>query len=267
MYDPLPNPSTDRRTVALRLSSAPGTAVLVCLMQLLCTCSFYSPTVSLAVHLPPVPQQWREAFPELAFRIVYPATEGGGFEERLVECRAGIDVELPKILYLPVLAYPYLPGLSLQLPPAGGVYPLDCDTTNAITLSWHEGATAEVLYRLWRQGVDCSAIDVRRLTQEMSSRCRGDPWALDLDRICARLAAETFRVTDIRLAPSRDLLLQPGEGSWFLESPFRFQVPADSDGSLFLQAVSLGAHILFENPPSTCFFLYVREETTLMIRR
>jgi hypothetical protein len=267
MYDPLPKLSTGRRPLSFRLSSAPGTAVLVCLMQLLCSCSFYSPTVSVAVHLPPLPPHWREAFPELAFRIVYPSSENGGFEEQQVDNGAGVDLELPKILYLPVLAYPNLPEQSLPLAPAGGVYPLDCDITNAISLSWHEGATAEVLYRLWRQGVDCSAIDVPRLSREMSLLCQADPWALDLNRICARLAAETFRVTDIRLAPSRDLLLQPGQGSWFLESPFRIQVPADADGSLFLQDVSLGAHSLFGNPPTTCFFLYVQEETALMIRR
>jgi hypothetical protein len=145
---------------------------------------------------------------------------------------------------------------------------LDCDIhNNTITLSWHQGASAEVLYRLWKEGVACSAINVPRLIEEISARCQGDPWTLDLDRICVRLAAGTFSVTDIRLTPSRDLLLEPGAGSWFLESPFRLPVPAQTDGFLFLRAVPLGAHILFENPPAARFFIYVEEETTLVIRR
>jgi hypothetical protein len=101
----------------------------------------------------------------------------------------------------------------------------------------------------------------------MTARCQGDPWALDLDRICTRLAAEAFRLTDIRLAPSRDLLLEPGRGSWFLESPFRMQVPTEADGSLLLEAVPLGAHFLFGIPPAACFFLFVEEETTRLTPR
>jgi hypothetical protein len=134
-------------------------------------------------------------------------------------------------------------------------------------LSWQQGASAEILYRLRRQGVDCSAVNVPRLIREMTAHCQGDPWALDSDRICTRLAAEAFRLTDIRPAPCRDLRLEPGAGSWFLESPFRTPVPAEADGFLLLEAVPLGAHILFEYPAGACFFLYVEEETTLMIRR
>ena len=266
MNDPFPNPPTHRRVAASVLSSILRTAVLVYLTQSLCACSFYSPTVSLEVRLPPVPEHW--AIPGLDFRIVYPIPESGGFEERRVDSLDRAAVQLPKALYIPVLAYPYLPGESLRLPPAGGVYPLDCDVNDdSIALSWQQGATAEVLYRLCIQGVDCSAVNIPRLTREMTARCQGDPWALDLDRICARLAAERFRLTDIRLAPCRDLLLKPGTGRWLLESPFRNQVSAEADGSLFLEAVPLGAHILFENPPGACYLLYVEEENTLMIRR
>jgi hypothetical protein len=268
MNDLRPNPSTHRRLTAVSLSSVFRTAVLVYLTQLLSACSFYSPTVSLAVLLPPAPEHWRAALPGLEFRIVYPTPWSGGFGERYVDSPTRVVVELPKVLYLPVLAYPILSGESIRLPPAGGVYPLDYDITdNSIALSWQMGATAEVLYRLWNQGVDCSTVNVPRLIREMTARCQGDPWALDLDRICAHLAAEELRLTDIRLAPCRDLRLEPGAGSWFLESPFRNQAPAETDGSLFLKAVSLGAHLLFENPAGACFFLYVEEDTTLMTRR
>jgi hypothetical protein len=44
-------------------------------------------------------------------------------------------------------------------------------------------------------------------------------------------------------------------------------VSASADGSLMLQAVPLGGHILFGNPSAACFFIYVGEETTLLIRR
>jgi len=268
MNDSFPDLSAQRRCVVLFGSPAFTTAVLVCLLRLFCSCRFFSPTVSLTVHLPPAPVHWQESFTQFDFRILYPAPESGGFEERLVDSRAPVVIQLPKVLYVPVLAYPTLSGRSIELPPAGGVYPLDCDiTANTILLSWQQGATAEVLYRLWKQGVDCSAVNVPRLSGEMSSRSLGDPWALDSDRICTRMAAEAFRLTDIRPAPCRDLRLEPGSGQWFLESPFRKPVQAQADGSLILEAVPLGNHILFEYPAGACYFLYVEEETSLMIRR
>ena len=240
------------------------------LLQLLfcCACSFYSPGVSLTVRLPAVPQHWQQAFPDLSFRILYPTNRSGGFAENRVDSHACPTILCPKVHYLPVLAYPNLPGQSIELPPAGGVYPLDCETLPAsISLSWQQGAVAEILYRLWEQGVDCSTINAARLAGEIAVRCQGDPWGLDLERICSRLAAGEFRATDIRPAPSRDLLLEPGKGDWFLESPFRNRIAAQADGSLLLRNVPLGTHTLFESPPGVRYILYVEAETILMLRR
>lgn len=261
-----PNSSIPRRAVVVSVSWLLRVPLLLHLLQL-SACAFYSPGVSLTVHLPENPVHWQQAFPDLGFRILYPTNDSRGFASRRVDSRDCVSLPCPKVLYLPVLAYPNLPGHSLELPPAGGVYPLDCDTVaESISLSWQRGAVAEILHRLWEQGVDCSSVNVPRLAEEIAARCQGDPWALDLERICGRLAAEEFRLTDIRLAPSRDLLLEPGQGNWFLESPFRLQISAETGGSLLLKRVPLGAHTLFENPPEACYFLWVQEETILMIR-
>jgi hypothetical protein len=264
----LPISSTPHRCGALLLSSLCRALFLLHLIQLLPACSFYRSEVSLEVRLPAAPQHWQETFGELSFRILYPAGNIGAFEEKRADSSTCVVIQIPKILHLPVLAYPDLPGQPIELPPSGGVYPLDCDMpAESITLSWHRGASAVVLYRLWAQGVDCSPVNVPRLCEEIAARCQGDPWALDLERICGRLAAEEFRLTDIRLAPSRDLLLVTGTGDWFLESPFRAQISAQADGSLLLRNVPLGTHILFESPPAVRYFLYVQEDTVLMIRR
>jgi hypothetical protein len=116
--------------------------------------------------------------------------------------------------------------------------------------------------------MDCAAINVTRLRREMSERAPDDPWSLDLNRICLRLAAEEFRLTDIRPAPCRDLLLELSPGWWFLESPFCEPVSAQMDGSLRFEAVPLGAHFLMaEDPAGDIFFLYVEEERELLLRR
>lgn len=231
-------------------------------------CSLYGHSLPLTVQLPSAPHHWQTAFPKLRYRIVYPAPDGDGFEELFVEQGTQPAIELPKILYLPVLAYPAISTESLELAPAGGIYPTDCTNNNSsLTLSWESGAAAEVLYRLWIRGVDGSSINVPRLLTEMAERCQGDPWSLDLSLICSQLASRDFRVTDIHPAPGRDLILESGPGWWFLESPFRLPVPAATDGSLLLEAVPLGAHFLFESATASCFFLYVEEDTVLLSRQ
>jgi len=235
---------------------------------LLFACSLYGHSLPLKVQLPPAPHHWQTAFPKLRYRLLYPIPDSEGFEELFVDQGRQPVIELPKILYLPVLAYPVISTESLELPPAGGIYPTDCtNNSSSITMSWESGAAAELLYRLWIRGVDCSSINVPRLRAEMAERCQGDPWSLDLSMICSRLAAGGFRVTDIHPAPYRDLILESGPGSWFLESPFRIPVPPSTDGSLLLEAVPLGPHLLFDCATGSCFFLFVDESTELLSLR
>jgi hypothetical protein len=230
-------------------------------------CSLYGHSLPLTVQLPRTPDHWQAAFPELRYRIVYPIPDRDSFEELIVEQGTPLAIELSKILYLPVLAYPIISAESLQLPPAGGIYPLDCNTqSSAITLSWESGAAAEVLYRLWIHGVNCSTINVPRLRVEMVERCEGDPWSLDLSLICSQLANRDLRVTDIHLAPCRDLLLESSPGQWFLESPFRTPVEA-AEGYLRLERVPLGPHLLFNGASGSCFFLSVDQSTVLLSLR
>jgi hypothetical protein len=226
----------------------------------------YEHSLRLTVQLPRTPDHWQTAFSELRYRIVYPISDRDGFEELFVEGGTHPAIELPKILHLPVLAYPAISAQSLELPPAGGVYPVDCNTqSSSITLSWESGAAAEVLYRLWIHGVNCSSINVTRLRTEMAQRCQGDPWSLDLSLLCSQLANRDFRVTDIHLAPHRDLSFELSPGRWFLESPFR--APVETEGYLSLERVPLGTHLLFDGATGSCFFLFVDESSELLSLR
>ena len=123
----LPISSTPHRCGALLFSSLGRALFLLQLIQLFPACSFYRSEVSLEVRLPAAPRHWHETFGELSFRILYPAGYSGAFEEKRADSSTCVVIQIPKILHLPVLAYPYLPGKPIELPPSGGVYPLDCD--------------------------------------------------------------------------------------------------------------------------------------------
>jgi hypothetical protein len=243
-----------------------GTLTVLWHLLLPLACSLYGHSLPLTVRFPRVPRHWQTAFPELRYRIVYPIPDRDGFAELFVDQETQPVIELPKILHLPVLAYPVVSVKSLELPPAGAIYPTDCDSqSSGLTLSWESGAVAEVLYRLWIRGVNCSSINAPRLRTEMVERCQGDPWSLDLSLICSQLASRDFRVTDIHLSPYRDLLLESNSGNWFLESPFR--TPVEAEGCLRLERVPLGTHLLFNGTTGSCFFLLVEARTELLSLR
>jgi len=242
-------------------------AVVLAACIALSACRFFDPSLTLSIAAPEAPEHWRKAFEPLEYCLVYPNTDTGELEKRWFSEAADILIDIPKTLAVPVLLYPYREQRSLRLPPAGGVYPLDCDAScTTLSLSWRHGAAARVLCRLWEGGMEGSAVNAARLMREMAARCPGDPWALDLDRICSRLASGEFRVTDIRPAPSRRLQLQPGTGCWFLESPFRHPLPAYENGSLILEAVPLGMHYLFKEESNVWYLLYVEQEQVLISR-
>ena len=107
-------------------------------------------------------------------------------------------------------------------------------------------------------------MNASRLVREMEARCPGDPWTLDLQHICSRLASGEFRVSDIRPAAMRRLEVQTGAGSWFLESPFHLPIPAGANGTLILDDVSLGMHYLFAEQSNVRYLVYVQQDRILV---
>lgn len=222
-------------------------------------CSWFSTTTEVPVRLPEPPEHWRQAFPDLTFRIVTPSGEE----------TAGV-VRLPKVANWPVLAVPTARGV--RLPPAGALWPWDL-SGEELVVSWEGGPAAEVFAGLVREGVDIAPINGERLLEEMGSRCAGDPWALDLVHIADRLASGVFRVTDIRLLPCRDVelaetLLPPAPpGEWFLESPFRSPLDPEPGQPLRLPQVPLGYHRLFAAASGTVVGMDVTETGVNLFNR
>lgn len=239
---------TDRR-------AALGCLLLGCLAN--ASCSWFSATAEVPVSLPEPPEHWRHAFPDLALSLVTPSGEG----------TAGV-VRLPKVDNWPVLAVPTARGVPL--PPASALWPWDLEGEELV-LSWEHGPASEVFAALVREGVDIAPINGERLLEEMGSRGAGDPWALDLTHISERLASGSFRVTDIRLLPCRDVelaeaLLTPApRGEWFLESPFRSPLGAEAGDPLRLPRVPLGYHRLFALAADHVISLNVTENGVFML--
>jgi hypothetical protein len=216
-------------------------------------CSGFGPAATVVVTLPALPDHWRSAFPDMAFLIVFTDSSG---DERQVAADVGgshLTIDCLKQRNGAIVAYPIAArdvgrgqGERGFLRPAGGLYPLSLDTgadEPTLALTWEQGPLAVIMSRLSTAGKDVSLINAERLDAYL--RKHPDPWALDLDEMAQRIVEGDFSVYDIDLLPCRDIRVKPGQGAWFLESPFSEVVQSTEDEGVDLSAVSLGHHALF----------------------
>jgi hypothetical protein len=224
-------------------------------------CSWFSDELTVRVGLPTPPEHWIGAFAQLRYELVIPRADGSS--ER-VPWPADGRLSIPKEPNWPVLAVPLALEGRVELPPAGGVWPLDLSADGQeLVLSWGSGPLAATLVALRREGVDLSSLNTARLAREMRERSGSDPWSLDLVYFEERLASGEFRVTDIRALPSRDLLLEIPAGQWFLESPSRLPQLVAEGEPLALPEVPFGAHRLFRIDGLAAYAVYVGEQDVL----
>jgi hypothetical protein len=194
----------------------------------------------------------------MGFRIVTRAARNTA-QEDVDDWRTPVAVTCVRSVNAPVLAYP----LQGYLRPAGGFYPLslrDFQGQEVLELTWEDGAAALVMERLVGQGRDASLFNVSRLKRFLAES--GDPWDVDLDAVAQKISRGEFTAWDIDKLPSRDADLDPGPGTWFLESPFSASFEAEK-GRIRLTGVSLGCHHLF-SLDGQCWRLEVGRQETLL---
>jgi hypothetical protein len=224
--------------------------------------------VKVLLPAPPVP--WQIAFPRLGFRVVTLDARKGVRERNVDDWRAPPVVTCARSVNSPILAYPRETGLADSaaagdLRPAGGFYPLSLRAYQGgevLELTWEDGPAALVMSRASARGLDVSLFNVSKLRRYLQEH--GDPWALDLDAISQKVALGVLTAWDIDTLPCRDVEVEPGPGTWFLESPFSPSFEA-AHGKVVLTGVSLGCHRLF-SLAGTSWRVAVGEQETALVR-
>ena len=233
------------------------------LAGLMSGCHFYGATQNLSIRLPRPPHRWDKTFDQIHYTLQLPGNEG--LEE--IEWPDNTEVftiEVEKTSLLPVIAIPEADGINL--PPAGGLYPLDEDGHGVLDLSWRQGLEALLMLRLAAKGMDPGVLDIRRLRREIQAAEPHDPWLLDTQSIIEGLAAEAFRVTDIKHLASREVPFDLKEGTWFTESPFSPAYKAEPGSPLTLH-LTYGYHNLFSAGSDRWYELHLDEREILVIER
>jgi len=210
-------------------------------------CDVFGPSDRVTIQLPEPPPHWLRSFPRLLFELEYPGPNGelsvaGPFpwgERATVACSKAANGAF--------LAWP-LAGDDRRrlLRPAGGLYPLSLRAdagADELSLTWVDGCLAVVMLRLAVAGRDTSLVNAVRLGGYLAAE--PDPWCWDLTRIEEQLGSGEFTALDIERLPTTDAVVQPGEGEWFLETPFRGPLAAAPGGALAVPGLPHGLHTLF----------------------
>jgi hypothetical protein len=219
-------------------------------------CPAFRTTAPVTVQLPPVPAHWSDTFLAVGFEIRWPGCETPIVVPPGV---AQVVVALPKRGHLAVLAAPAAAGARGTLRAAGAIYPLHLTESEVLPLAWEDGALASVVARLDRAGAAVELMNVARLGKEMAERAGGDPWALDLERIAAKLAGGEFTATDIRPADAYPVELPLPEGRWFAAAAY---APVfHCDGSVPpLAELPVGLHAFYRVGSGSRWLVSVQED-------
>jgi hypothetical protein len=237
------------------------------------SCSFFAVEEDALLLCPTPPVPWQIAFPHLGFRIVTTDWRGRPCVTEIADWRSPARFRCPRAVNTPIVAWPYEPGNSEPragspgiLRPAGGFLPFSLRASGdreVIVLSWEEGPAALVAARVQAEGRDISRFNVSRLCEFLGEHA--DPWALDLDFMAQRIAQGEFSAWDIDRLPCRDTEVEPGPGTWFLESPFLPTFVA-ADGRVLLPQVTRGTHFLFSTAGSSWRMQSGENESVLVNR-
>jgi len=234
-------------------------------------CSLVEPDQSVQVLLPAPPAGWQVAFPGLTFRVTSSGRDGVVTEAVTSDWRRPVRLTSARSNNVPVLAWPWVPPSDRAqaicagvLRPAGGLFPAGLRSWRGqpvMELTWEDGAAALVLDRARSAGADLARFNAPRLLSCM--RARADPWTLELDRAAQCIALGTFTSWDLDERPSRDIQVDPGPGSWFLEDPL--VPPLRAEGTrVVLKGVTWGTHRLF-SLGGACLRLQVEEQRQLLL--
>jgi hypothetical protein len=210
-------------------------------------CDAFGPSDRVTVRLPDAPPHWQQAFPRLSFELEYPGPDGAMTVTGPYDWGTRVVVTCSKRANGAFLAWPLCGDDPRRLlRPAGGLYPLGVESGaggGELGLTWADGCLAVIVLRLAVAGRDTSLLDAAKLGGCLAGE--PDPWRWDLARIEQGLADGVFSARDLVLLPTVDAVVQPGEGAWFLETPFGAPLPAAPGGTLEVPGLPHGLHTLY----------------------
>lgn len=217
------------------------------------------------VKLPEIPRHWQQRFKDISFSIEYPDISGEKKAVILPPGASSCTIQIPKMRNWPVAAQPH--GDGFPLCPAGALYPwhLEKNSTSILHLTWEHGFSTMILLDCCARGFDITSFNARRFASEVLERSDGDPWKLDYSFIAEKIVSGSFRVSYIKMLPSRVVSFSTGCGKWFFSSPFSPVCEVKEEGPFCFENIPLGFHRLFHCESPGWYELYVAEKEIIVV--
>ncbi len=229
------------------------------------SCAYFSAETSVNIALPEIPAKMKARLGEPYYVIEYP-DDRCGIRKAYAGAGAGsVSVTVPKTGIVPVLCTPCTERVSL-FPGGCVISPETADTEQGgYAFSWELGFAADVLLSLVERGFDISAINARKLVDEIDSRAQGDPWALDRAKLMNGLVSGDFTVYCIDPLDVKTVVLSTLSGRWLPVNPLKQAVSANDDGTLQLENLTIGFHRFLNANNSGILDVSVKENETLWL--
>ncbi len=213
---------------------------LLFFVSLLASCGIFTDFRTITVSLPDELPSWFLNDTSRKGEVFYPGASGL-IESSAINWDGSFTIRIEKGSSVPVACYP-----SGFLKPAGAFLSLDSENAQALKLEWAKGFLSDLLLEIMRKGIPIEHINIRRLSEEIKSECRGDPWSIDRKILKEAIIYNTLSMYKIRQGDQRDIVL-PLEGSWVSDNPFYPPAVSDPEGKLLLEGIYPGIH-RFRNP-------------------
>ncbi len=213
---------------------------LLFFISLLGSCGIFTDSRTITVYLPHEAPSWFLNDTNQTGVVFYPG-KSGHIESSIIDWNESFNILVEKGSSVPVACYP-----SGYLKPAGAFLSMDSENGKALQMEWEKGFLVDLLLEMMRKGVPVEHINIRRLSEEIESECRGDPWSINRELLKEAIIYNTLSVYKVRQEDRRDIVL-PAEGSWISDNPFYPPITSDPQGDLLLEGIYPGLH-RFQNP-------------------
>ncbi len=208
-------------------------------------CFLAEKSMNVTLNLPETPALWAESFPALGYEVRFIGIGGSeetvfvppGKREIRVSCRTGYNA--------PFLAFPEYLGKTVDLVPAGGLFPHSLDNDGCLVLQWDAGFAASVLFSLARNGCIIETLNGERLLSEIGSRANGNPWNLDGELLTEHLANMKMRADYLKPLPRFQVSVTADCGSWVPANCFMEPKTTETDGLIVFEKLATGRHTFF----------------------
>lgn len=216
-----------------------GMAILFLLILGITGCDLVSRETSVFVVVPDIPGEIAQVASDIRFDLI----AGSVTVAQGVHPDSAVAVTVPAGDPVALRAYMRIPGLAVDLPPAGAVL-RESNTRSEVSLQFDTGVAATVTERLARAGVPTSAVNIDRLVNEIHERAGERQWDIDLDSLIDAFVADQMHARLLDPIDGTGVVVEGALGEWVRVDALRPDVlTADSDQGLVIASLSPGTHV------------------------